>query len=116
LVQQREAAYASEQGLTPDGLSSDQQAESLRLFLEEAIDDWMNSDGDDVSSPQAIEQVILQKKYTEGWTRTQVERYLYDQHHLAVTGGAYSRHLKQARRRLAGAIADKEVAYVTVTA
>ena len=114
LVQQKEAAYASEQRLPPDGLSADQKAESLRLFLEEAIDEWMNCDGVDVSSPQTIEQVILQKKYIEGWTRTQVERYLYDQHHLAVTGGAYSRHLKQARRRLAGAIADREVAHMTM--
>ncbi len=56
--------------------------------------------------------MILRKKYVDGWTRTQVERYLHDQYEVAVTGGAYSRHLKQARRRLADAIVDHEVALV----
>lgn len=44
------------------------------------------------------------------------ERYLPDHHELAVTGGAYSRHLKQARRHLADAIADREIALMTASA
>jgi hypothetical protein len=115
-VQMQQTAYAEERNLPVDTLSEEQRAESLRLFLADAITEWIGPNGDGPSnsaaSPEHIEQVILQKKYVEGWTRTEVEHYLHDHYELAVTGGAYSRHLKQARRSLADAIADREIALV----
>ena len=99
-----------------DGLSTDQQAEALRQYLIRAIDTWFESAqqeyGPDAASEQ-IEQVILRKKYAEGLSRTEVERYLYDTVHVAITGGAYSRHLTLARQHLADVIVDHELAHIT---
>ncbi len=116
MVQQSE--FAKEHGLPVKDWSSNQRAEALRQYLVHAIDKWLCSgktpeaSNSNDPSPERIEQVILRKKYAEGMSRTGVERYLLETCHVAVTGGAYSRHLKQARMRLADVIADHELSYI----
>ena len=111
-VQAQQAEYAETLHVPAGGLSDAQAGQSLRLYLEDAINCRLCPADAEPASPERIEQIILQKKYVEAWTRTEVERYLYDNYELAVTGGAYSRYLTHARQRLADVIVEREVALV----
>ncbi len=119
-VQVVQETHAAELGLPVNGLSEAEQAQTLRMYLTTAIDEWLCTNGQSESSakgdpdPEMIEQVILRKKYAEGLSRTAVEHNLLETFDIAVTGGAYSRHLKQARTRLADAILDHELSYLNV--
>ena len=53
---------------------------------------------------------ILCKKYVDNLSRTEVEHYLYEKYKVAVTGGAYSRALKQGRDSFVRALFTAELA------
>jgi len=103
--------YACRCRVDPDSLTSQQQAEVLRSVLERAITEGFGPDGDLTQpSPEEIQQTILLKKYLEDRSRTEVEQYLHERYHIVITGGAYSRHLKQARDQLAHILLERELA------
>lgn len=107
--------YAETRGVAPEELSDHQRAECLRNLLRSAIEEWTWSP--EASSRRArIEQIILRNKYLEQNSRVEVERLLTEQFDVIITGGGYSRHLKNAREHLARVLHERELAAIRVNA
>jgi hypothetical protein len=117
LVQTAHQRYAQEIGFADSTLTAQQRAFILRSLLTQQVDALLaqsqaaaSGQGSAIDPTSALVGLaILRKKYVDNLSRTEVEHALHATYQVAVTGGAYSRALKQGRDRLARALFDQEL-------
>ena len=108
-------AFAAANGGQFDMLSRFQQAELLRRFLSELIEEtyqsWNTQPADPERIPdQRLEYVVFKRGYVEGLTRKQVSEQIEAEVGLRISHNsrAYTRLLDQGRRRLIEAVWTRE--------
>ena len=110
IVQQEIRTFIEEGGLTEAILSERDRATALRNFLARYLDNRLCPQPEqDARKERWIEYIILRKRYVEGNSRDEVETHIGKNLGRRITGGTYTRRLKEGRKLLATLIWQAEI-------